>query len=177
MSLFIAWMPPGDALARLRALRDAQRAADTTRRWASWRRDAQLHMTLRYLTDDTPAQPTGLHDALESIAAAHAPTTVAFDRVDAWPHVLVARGEPSPPLRALFDALDRAALGAGYAAQRAQTPHVTLAYPRRGASDVPESKQEPVVVTPPLDACIDEFRVVRTVPGAYATVARYPLRG
>lgn len=175
MSLFIAWMPRGDTLARLGALRDTQRAADATRRWTSWRHDAQLHMTLRFLTDDTQAQPAGVCDALGAIAASHAPMTLVFDRIEAWPHVLVACGDASPTLRALFEALDRAAVSAGLSAQHGQTPHVTLAYARRAARTAPDDAT--VAVTPPIEVTIGDIHVVRTAPGAYAPVARHPLRG
>lgn len=179
MSLFIAWMPDGTARGPLAALRDACRQADGDG-WSSWRKDAQLHMTLRFLAHLPPAQPSGLRESVAAVAREFAPFTATFDRVEAWASALVARTLPSDPLQALLSALNDAAMYAGYSEMDPQTPHLTLAYPPRDAhgrkrrlTQVPGFDRVLLPIVVPFDA----IAVVQTVAGGYQTIARWPLTG
>lgn len=179
MSLFIAWMPEGQARERLAALRDACRQADTEG-WASWRKDAQLHMTLRFLAHVPPERPTGLAEPVAIIAQESGPFDVTFDRVEAWASALVARTAPNDALRLLLSTLNDAAMRAGYAEMDPQTPHLTLAYPPRDAhgrkhriTRVPAF--DPLLL--PITVSFDQIAIVQTATGGYQPLKCWPLAG
>lgn len=179
MSLFIAWMPERDALTRLSVLRDGCRNANAAG-WTGWRQNAQLHMTLRFLSHVPPEDPTGLDDVLARIAARTAPFEVAFDRIEPWASALVCRPAHSPALHELLEVLNVAAMEAGYAEMQPQTPHVTLAYPPRE----PDGRKRRLTAAPapdprllPVPARFERFAVVRTVPGGYHPIWHCDLTG
>lgn len=179
MTLFVAWMPDGPAHARLAALRDACRQADTAG-WTSWRNDAQLHMTLRFLAHVPPDSPTNLSASVAAVARTFAPVELTFDRVEAWASALVARTAPSPALQSLLVTLNDAAMYAGYAEMDPLTPHLTLAYPPRDAHGRKQRIAQVPAFDPsllPVQARIARIDIVRTVPGAYQGIAGWPLAG
>ena len=179
MSLFLAWMPPPDAITRLTVLRDSCRNADT-HGWTAWRQNAQLHVTLRFLAHVPPEEHTGLDDSLAAIAAQTAPFTIAFDRIEPWASALVCRTADSEPLRQLLSALNSAAMAAGYAELDSQTPHLTLAYPPRdhaGHKHRITSAPAPDARLLPVAAGFDRFALVQTVPGGYRSVREWSLSG
>ena len=179
MSLFIAWMPQQEALTRLAVLRDGCRNADAAG-WTGWRQNAQLHMTLRFLSHVPPEEPTGLDDVLARIAARHAPFEMKFDRIEPWASALVCRPGENPELKELLDVLNVAAMEAGYAEMQTQTPHVTLAYPPRdqeGRKRRLTSAPEPDARLLPVPVRFDRFAVVRTVPGGYQPLWHCELTG
>lgn len=177
MSLFIAWMPDGQARERLAALREACRRVDTGG-WASWRNDAQLHMTLRFLAHVPPQSPTGLADTVTAVAQATGPFEITFDRVEAWASALVARTAPNDALRRLLSALNDIAMRAGYAEMDPQTPHLTLAYPPRDA----HGRKRRIAQVPAFDPSLlpiavpfDQVAIVQTVSGGYQPLKRWSL--
>lgn len=178
MSLFLAWMPDGATLERLCALRDGLRARDATASWKAWRKDAQLHMTLRHLCEDPPAAPSGLRAAIDAVIADHAEIDMQFDRVEAWAPALVTRTSPSDALAALLKDIDSAAVASGYPRTGTQTPHLTLAYPPRGirgnALAVPAPAHPGLL---PIATRIRNISVVQTVTGlGYRRLASWSLR-
>ncbi|MBW8824563.1 MAG: hypothetical protein JF567_10190 [Xanthomonadales bacterium] len=178
MSLFLAWMPAGTTLEQLCALRDDLRAGDTTGSWTAWRKDAQLHMTLRHLADEAPPAKTGLREAIDGMVAKHVQIDVQFDRIEAWPPALVVRTSPNDALAALLKDLDSTAIACGYPRMRAQTPHLTLAYPPRGIRG--NTLGVPAPVDPgllPIPTRIRNISVVQTETGrGYRQLASWSLR-
>lgn len=178
MSLFLAWMPEGATLEQLCALRDGLRSRDADASWKAWRKDAQLHMTLRHLCDDPPAAPTGLRAAIDAVAAHHAEIDMQFDRVEAWAPALVTRTSPNAALAELLRDIDGAAVASGYPRMGTQTPHLTLAYPPRGIRG--NTLDVPAPVDPgllPIAARIRNISVVQTVTGlGYRQLASWSLR-
>jgi 2'-5' RNA ligase len=178
VSLFLAWMPEGEALRRLAGLRDACRRADTARVWKNWRLDAQLHMTLRFLTHGMPQDRAAFERTLACIACAHAPIAISLDRVTGWSSALVARTSSAPALSALLKDLKHAAERAGDPLLEAQRPHATLAYPPdeargRRALPAPDCNTLPL----PVRARIETIRLVQTAFHGYETLAQWPLSG
>lgn len=179
MSLFLAWMPPPDAITRLAVLRDSCRNADTAG-WTAWRQNAQLHVTLRFLAHVPPDEHTGLNDTLAAIAAQAAPFSLTFNRIEPWASALVCRTAACDPLRELLIALNDAAMEAGYAELDSQTPHLTLAYPprdREGRKRRIASAPTPDARLLPVETGFDRFSLVQTVPGGYRTIREWTLTG
>lgn len=179
MSLFIAWMPDGPTLQRLAALREACRQSDGAG-WTSWRKDAQLHVTLRFLAHLPPEQPTTLGDSIASVADRHCAFALSFDQVQPWASALVLRPAANEPLRHLLAELNDAAVSAGYMQMDTQTPHLTLAYPPRDGggrkqriTQVP--RFDPALL--PIDASFQEIALVQTEPGGYRKIRGWPLSG
>ena len=175
MSVFLGWMPDAATQAALANLQQRIRAAlPANAPRHDWRRPAQWHMTLRYLGEhlDDP-QRARIEAAMARRAARLAPVEATAASPQYWPHarVLVARIEASPALKELLKQLEADAQASGFAKERAQTPHLTLAYLPRGA-------QQPALpdtgfLASPLQ--IDRVHLLRTVPGAYISLASWPL--
>lgn len=179
MSLFVAWMPEQDALTRLSVLRDGCRN-DNGAGWTGWRQNAQLHMTLRFLSHVPPDAPTGLEDVLGRIAARTAPITLSFDRIEPWARALVCLPAPDPALQELLEVLNVAAMEAGYADMQPQTPHVTLAYPPRDGNGRPRrlaTAPRPHPRLLPVVARMERFALLRTIDGGYQPISQYALSG
>ena len=174
MSVFLGWMPDAAAQAALADLQHRIRAAlpaDAPRH--DWRKHAQWHMTLRYLgeaIDD--AQRTRIEAAMETFASHMPVADAALVGAQYWPHarVLVAKVEASDALKALLRQLEMAVQGCGFAKERAQTAHVTLAYLPLGAK--PPEAPEPSSPASPLR--IDRLHLLRTAPGGYMSLASWP---
>ena len=175
MSVFLGWMPDAATQA---ALADLQHRicvalpADAPRH--DWRSPAQWHMTLRYLGESVDHAQRARIDALMADLAAttHAPDATIVG-AQYWPHakVLVAKIEASDALKTLLKQLEATMQDCGLAKERAQTAHLTLAYLPRGA-------QQPALpdtgfLASPLQ--IDRVHLLRTVPGAYISLASWPL--
>ncbi|MEG3049233.1 MAG: 2'-5' RNA ligase family protein [Thermomonas sp.] len=174
MSVFLGWMPDAATQAALADLQQGIRAtlpADAPRH--DWRSPAQWHMTLRYLGESIDdAQRMRIETALQALASESAAADASLVGAQYWPHakVLVAKIAPSDALKALLKQLETSMQGCGFAKERAQTAHVTLAYlPHRDAPAQPASLATPV----PLR--IDRVQLLRTVPGAYMSLASWPL--
>ena len=179
MSLFIAWMPERDALTRLSVLRHACSNANTAG-WTGWRQNAQLHMTLRFLSHVPSEHSTGLEDVLARIAARTAPFELSFDRIEPWASALVCRPAHNASLQELLEVLNVAAMEAGYAEMQPQTPHITLAYPPRdkdGRKRRLTTAPEPDARLLPVRARFERFSVVHTVPGGYNALWHCDLTG
>ena len=84
--------------------------------------------------------------------------------------MLVAKIDASPALKALLKQLEAEAQACGFAKERAQTAHVTLAY--LANRDAP-AQPMPFAEAAPLQ--VERIHLLRTVPGAYISLASWPL--
>ncbi len=176
MSTFLGWMPDAAAQAALADLQHRIRAAlpaDAPRH--DWRVPAQWHMTLRHLGDALDdGQRARIDAALARLASRMPAVEGVLAGAQYWPHarVLVAKIDASDPLEALLRQLETAVQDCGFTKDRAQTAHITLAYlPNRDAPSQPALAWDPV----PLR--IDRVHLLHTVPGAYRSLASWPLAG
>ena len=174
MSVFLGWMPGAATQAALADLQHRIRAAlptDAPRH--DWRTPAQWHMTLRYLGESIDhAQRARINALMADLAATtHAPDA-SIVGAQYWPHakVLVAKVEASDALKQLLKQLEATMQGCGLAKERAQTAHVTLAY--LAHRDAPA---QPAPLATPVPLRIDGVQLLRTVPGAYISLASWPL--
>jgi 2'-5' RNA ligase len=182
MRLFVALVPPADALAELAAAVDALRATPGLR----WTRPEQWHVTLAFLAEVDDRTRAALTPRLERVAHRHPPPTLAlagggrFGRQVLWTRV----DGDSAALRRLADAVRAAARRCGLPIDaRPYRPHLTLARVSRPATDLT-----------PLAAALDGFagrpwsasdlHLVRSVLGAgpgrtahHEPVASWPLSG
>ena len=133
-------------------------------------------MTLRYLGEriDT-ARRERLEAAMARFAADAPPADAAITGPQYWPHarVLVAKIDASPALKALLKQLEAEAQACGFAKERAQTAHLTLAYLPRGAT--PPALAD--VGTDAFPLQVGRIDLLQTVPGAYETLAAWPMSG
>jgi 2'-5' RNA ligase len=174
VGVFLGWMPDAAtraALAELQQRIGKALPADAPRH--DWRKPAQWHMTLRYLgksIDD--AQRARIEAAMEALASRTDAADATLAGARYWPHarVLVATVDASAELKALLKALETAAQGCGFALERAQTAHITLAHLPRGAKPpvLPELASTPAAIS------IDRMQLLRTVPGGYLPLASWP---
>lgn len=176
MSTFLGWMPDAAAQAALADLQHRIRAAlPADARRHDWRVPAQWHMTLRHLGD---ALDEAQRARLDTAMAQFAPRTPAGDGmlsgVQYWPHarVLVATIDASDALMALLRQLETTVQDCGFAEDRAQIAHITLAYlPNH------DTPAQPVLAWDPVPLHIDRVHLLQTVPGAYRSLASWPLAG
>ena len=176
MSVFLGWMPGAATQAALADLQHRIRAAlptDAPRH--DWRTPAQWHMTLRYLGESIDhAQRARIDASMADLAATtHAPDA-SIVGAQYWPHarVLVARIDAADALKALLKRLEAEAQACGFARERAQTAHITLAYLPRGVQ--PPALPDTGTVATPLR--IDRFHLLQTVPGGYMSLQSWPLQ-
>ena len=182
LRLFVALVPPADALDELAAAVEALRAPPGLR----WTRPEQWHVTLAFLAEVDDRTREALTPRLERVAHRHAPPTLAlagggrFGRQVLWTRVDGDRAA----LRRLADAVRAAARRCGLPVDaRPYRPHLTLARASRPATDLT-----------PLAAALDGFagrpwsasdlHLVRSVLGAgpgrtahHEPVASWPLSG
>lgn len=176
MSTFLGWMPDAATQAALANLQQSIRAAlpaDAPRH--DWRTPAQWHITLRYLGESIhDSQRKRIDAALQAFALQSATVDASLVGAQYWPHarVLVAKIDAPEAFKALLKQLEASMQGCGFAKERTQTAHVTLAYlPTR---DVP-AQPLPSLQAAPLR--IDRIQLLRTMPGAYMSLASWPLAG
>ena len=176
MSVFLGWMPDAATKAALADLQERVRAAlpaDAPRH--DWRTPTQWHMTLRYLGESIhDSQRKRIDAAMQALASQATPVEASLVGVQYWPHarVLVAKIDASDALKALLKQLETSMQGCGFAKERTQTAHVTLAY-------LPRDARPPVLpeFAFPTPLRIDRIHLLRTVPGAYMSLASWPLAG
>ena len=186
MRLFVALVPPADALDELAAAVEALRATPGLR----WTRPEQWHVTLAFLAEVDERTREALTPRLERVARRHAPPTLAlagggrFGGRVLWTRVDGDRAA----LRRLADAVRAAARRCGLPVDtRPYRPHLTLARTLARARD-------PATDLAPLAAALDGFagrpwsasdlHLVRSVLGAgpgrtahHEPVASWPLSG
>ena len=186
MRLFVALVPPADALDELAAAVDALRATPGLR----WTRPEQWHVTLAFLAEVDDRAREALTPRLERVARRHAPPTLAlagggrFGGRVLWTRVDGDRAA----LRRLADAVRAAARRCGLPVDtRPYRPHLTLARTLARARD-------PATDLAPLAAALDGFagrpwsasdlHLVRSVLGAgpgrtahHEPVASWPFSG
>ena len=80
--------------------------------------------------------------------------------------------EAADALKALRKRLEAEAQACGFARERAQTAHITLAYLPRGVQ--PPALPDTGTVATPLR--IDRFHLLQTVPGGYMSLQSWPLQ-
>lgn len=174
MSVFLGWMPGAATQAALADLQQRIRAAlptDAPRH--DWRTPAQWHMTLRYLCDAINDTQRARIDAAMALLAARTPAADAIlTGAQYWPHarVLVAKVDASDALKSLLKQIEREVQACGFAKERAQTAHLTLAYLPRGAP--PPALPDVAAAATALH--IDRIQLLQTVPGGYMSLASWP---
>lgn len=176
MSVFLGWVPDAAAQVALAALQQGLRVAlPADAPHHQWRTPAQWHITLRYLGESIDdAQRTRIDAAMQAFASQARVADASLVGARYWLHanVLVAEVDASEALEALLRQLEAAMDGCGFASGRAQTAHVTLArLPGRAG---PAQQLPPM---PVLSLRIDRVHLLRTVPGAYMSLASWPLAG
>ena len=177
MSVFLGWMPDAATQAALANLQQGIRAAlpaDAPRH--DWRTPAQWHMTLRYLGESLhDSQRKRIDAAMQALASQATAADASLVGAQYWPHakVLVAKVDASDAFKALLRQLEASMQSCGFAKERTQTAHVTLAYLPRDAQ--PPALPEVAFPAPPLR--IDRIHLLRTEPGGYTSLASWPLAG
>ena len=177
MSTFLGWMPDAATQAALANLQQDIRAAlpaDAPRH--HWRTPAQWHMTLRYLGESIhDSQRKRIDAAMQAFASQATAVEASLVGAQYWPHarVLVAKIDASDAFKALLKQVETSMQGCGFAKERTQTAHVTLAYLPRDA----QPPALPEVAFPATSLRIDRIHLLRTVPGAYMSLASWPLAG
>lgn len=175
MSVFLGWLPDAASQAALAGLRDGVAAAlDPEAPRHTWRKPEQWHMTLRYLGDHVDAaQCSRIEGAMAALAADASPPQGALVGAQYWPHarVLVAKIDASDALKALLKRIESEVQACGFAKERAQTAHVTLAYLQ--TRDLPARLAPPPAE--PTALRIDRIHLLRSVPGTYESLASWPL--
>ena len=174
MSVFLGWMPDAATQAALADLQHGIRAAlpaDAPRH--DWRTPAQWHITLRYLGEFiNDSQRKRIDAAMQAFASQAPAVDASLVGAQYWPHakVLVAKIDASDSLKALLKQVETSMQGCGFAKERTQTAHVTLAY-------LPRDAQPPALpeIAFPTPLRIDRVHLLRTVPGAYMSLASWPL--
>jgi RNA 2',3'-cyclic 3'-phosphodiesterase len=127
---FVAIDFPDPIKERLLELARVFRKADVQ---TSWVRRENLHLTIRFLGDVDAARVPLIESALTGVCAVHAPFQLQLSGSGVFPNrrdpsVLWAGVGESEPLVALFDTLNAALAGAGFAPEtRPYRPHITLA--------------------------------------------------
>ena len=176
MSVFLGWMPDAATQAALANLQQRIRAAlPANAPRHDWRRPAQWHMTLRYLGESIDeAQRARMDAAMQALASQTPSIAASLAGAQYWPHarVLVARIDAADALKALLKRLEAEAQACGFARERAQTAHITLAYLPRGVQ--PPALPDTGTVATPLR--IDRFHLLQTVPGGYMSLQSWPLQ-
>jgi RNA 2',3'-cyclic 3'-phosphodiesterase len=177
MSVFLGWMPDAATQAALADLQQGLRAAlpaDAPRH--DWRTQAQWHMTLRYLGESIhDSQRKRIDAAMQAFASQETAVDASLVGAQYWPHarVLVAKIDASDALKALLKQVETSMQGCGFAKERTQTAHVTLAYLPRDA----KPPALPELEFPVMPLRIDRIHLLRTEPGAYVSLASWPLAG
>ena len=176
MSVFLGWMPDAAAQAALADLQQRIRAAlpaDAPRH--DWRTPAQWHMTLRYLGETVgEAQLERVGAAMDAFVSQASAVDASVAGAQYWPHarVLVAKINASDALKDLLRQLEAAMQDCGFAKDRAQTAHITLAYlPTRDAP------AQPVLAWEPAPLRVDRVDLLHTVAGGYRPLASWSLGG
>lgn len=134
MRLFFALLPPRDLFGRLGEIMHGVNAA-------RWQTAAQLHLTLRFVGDVSPAQADELASMLpRTINGTVPPLTlsgVGYFGVKGRPNALWIRAVPPEPLLLLHHKLDRLCQAIGLEPERrSYLPHVTLARLSRNAGPI-----------------------------------------
>jgi 2'-5' RNA ligase len=183
---FIAVETTEEMVARLTALQGTLRGAGAD---VGWTAPAGIHVTLRFLGDVAEERISVLAQALEVVAARHAPFAVQLAGVGAFPSARQPRimwvgiTEGAEPLRALAAGVEAAMVAAGFPREeRAFRAHLTL-----GRVRSPHGVEQLVRLlaaqaaeeygTMPV-AAISYMRSDLTPQGArYTTLYRLPLTG
>ena len=128
---------------------------------------------MQQLSQWPAAQRARIDSAMQAFAAETHAADALLVGAQYWPHarVLVAKIEASDALKAMLKRLETEAQACGFARERAQTAHITLAYLPRGAR--PPTLPGLASTATPLR--IDRIDLLQTEPGGYASLAWWPL--
>jgi 2'-5' RNA ligase len=111
----------------------ARRIRDATNMRASWVRDENYHVTLRFLGEIEPGLTVELERLARRVTERLEPFSLTLDRLGCFPSIDRARvlwlgGDPSPVLHALAASLHHELKSLGFPPERKPTvAHVTLA--------------------------------------------------
>jgi 2'-5' RNA ligase len=140
---FVAWIPPSDLVQRCIEVQGALRAVsgEHPHLRPRWVRPEQLHVTLRFLGEVTPAQLAELREEVQRLPWGAAQVTgltlTAFPSETRARVVVLTLTEPAGWMRRWAEALEAAAARAGLPPEpREFRPHLTLT--RLDAADVRE---------------------------------------
>ena len=177
---FVAWMPTPAERAVLASLQDGVRAAcaDPGHRWIA---PDQLHVTLRFLGDASPAQREHAARNLAALAAETRCLLATVAGLQYWPsgrspRVLVLDLDSVGALEALGAGVETRMRAAGFAPERRSfRAHLTLARIRSTRTCHP-----PSTAIEPLALAVDHVALVRSTllpsGSVYDELARWPLR-
>jgi RNA 2',3'-cyclic 3'-phosphodiesterase len=155
---------------------------------ASWARDTNLHVTLKFLGDIPQAAVAKLSGAAQSAAVGVAPFEIRLETAGAFPPRRQARvlwigiSDPGGKLNELQSKLDEQAALAGFPKEaREFHPHVTIARLRnpQQALSLPALHQE--MEFKPVEIMVNELLVIRSelssAGSKYTLISRHPLTG
>jgi len=158
--LFIAIFPPRAIQAALRATGAALQTSPGGRA-VTWVREANLHMTLRFLGDCDSERHAAASRAMAVAAAEHAPFAATLGALGAFPDAQRAStlwaglAAGAEPMRSLVASLSRALSRRGFArADAAFVPHFSL-----GRLRVPADWAQSLTRMPTPDAGFDVAQV------------------
>jgi 2'-5' RNA ligase len=132
-------------------------------------------MTLRHLGDSLDdAQRMRIDAAMAQLTSRTTAADGMLVGAQYWPHtrVLIAKIDASDALKALLRQLEAAMQDCGFAKDRAQTAHITLAY--LANRDAPP---QPALAWDPMPLHVERVQLLQTVPGAYRSLASWTLAG
>lgn len=157
MRAFIAFELPDELRAALAAISVGLRNSlpDAP---LSWVPASNMHLTLKFLGEISPAQVPAIAAVLQPLSESYAPIPISLSGLGAFPNLRRPRvlwaGLQAPPALTRLAAEVEAALQAhGFAREpRAFTPHLTLARVRREAQPAQLAGLQPALVTQHMPA-------------------------
>ncbi|MFL5575460.1 MAG: RNA 2',3'-cyclic phosphodiesterase [Gemmatimonadaceae bacterium] len=135
MRLFVAINLPGDVR---RSIADATASLRAAAPSLAWTDEARLHLTLKFLGEQTDDAREPLAAALRAVAPRHAPLSLELGGLGAFPtrrrpRVVWLGVAPDPKLELLHHEVEVACADLGYEIEgRAFRPHLTLGRVRAG---------------------------------------------
>ena len=155
---------------------------------ASWARDANLHLTLKFLGQTPPAQVADFSKAVSSAVSGVQPFAISLEQTGAFPphgqpRVLwIGVNDSSTRLAELHARLEEESAEAGFVKEtRAFHPHLTVARLRQGDNARALATAHKQMEFDPVEIAVAEFLVIRSelssAGSTYTIVSRHPLFG
>lgn len=151
---------------------------------ASWSRDSNLHLTLKFLGDIPQTSAPKLSDATSRAVAGVAPFAIRLEGSGVFPNqrqprvLWIGIKDPSESLKKLQSQLEREASHAGFERdERAFHPHLTLARLRhpKGARQLAQAHLE--LEFEPVEVLVSELLVIRSdlssAGSKYTTISQH----
>jgi 2'-5' RNA ligase len=155
---------------------------------ASWARDANLHLTLKFLGEIPAASVTDFSDAVSLAVSRLQPFAINLEQTGVFPphgqpRVLwIGINDPSTHLAELHAHLEEESAQAGFAKEaRAFHPHLTIARLRQADDARGLANAHQQMEFGPLEIAVAELLVIRSElrseGSKYTAVSRHPLLG